>query len=781
MLTRNDSTEKNNMNEQTPSDNYFPLKKSKTSLLTICAITTLFFLCTGCSDGHTPPPKKNPVTTTSLPPIKSSSKEQLPLINDDADDDIGMADTNTTTSNPEEMSVIQFLNMQKQTQTKRIEVLKNELDETKARLDHIKNDLMIKGSTKEKMFNERMQNLEQRVKDSDAHIAALESALDERSKALEDKRQELENLSMTFSKTNNHLGETLERTKAALMQEIEQAKATLAAEREQFEKERAEAAEVERQLNETNSIINQLQSDLNTTHSRLEQESTKTRELQAALEKTQQQYQLAMEDQPVIAARLQTSQQQIDQLQSELQNAQARLWEETTRAKDLEATAEKVQQQYQLLLGDYHIAQAHLKESTQKTLELTNSQQMFTKSKDILESGLLSIIKDLEGQLAENMQKTSELTNNQHQIATNKSALEGELLTTIDTLKNRLANEQQRAQDYQQQLAFALENNRIEQQRANDLKEMVARQSQNNKELAMNLNEKPSGRSQQDTSDLQKRLADAEAYARELEASLEQISEDGVNALQIHQLDREVEVHKESLLAAQRELLELSEDYTHLDMKYGDAQHEMAMQIHKLEEQNIALEKSLASAQQRLAEIKQTPPPPVNTANDEQYKRMNATLDHVTASLEREKAKRQALENELAELHKKQEASSKAMPNIALAGTIEEELQANLQDALTKYEAAQQENKRLQQQLESTALWASNLQNEVSAYETTTGNTGAHYQKVNGSSDNSPAKLKAKIAYLTTRLAQEKNRAQEAADKLQEAQTRLRDIQNYGQ
>jgi chromosome segregation ATPase len=800
--------------KQSSSMNNFSRTKKNKSTLTLCAITAIFFACTGCEGNQSPPPKKQPPIST-LPlsnntPMPTTTKEHLPLINDDPEE-IGIADVNTITSNPEEMSVIQFLNMQKQTQTKRIEVLKNELDETRARLDHIKNDIMIKGSTKEKQFNEKMQQLEQQVKDSSARILVLENALSERNNALEEKRVELENLSKTFSKTNNNLGQELEHAKASLAQELEQAKSTLAEERAQYERERTQAAEIENQLKETNTIINQLQEDLNSTHSRLEKESTKARELEAALEKTQQQYHLVMgehsilqtrhqeelgksrellatlentqhqyrvlsEQHPETEAHLQRSLNTISHLEKDLENTHARLAQEINKSEELEAVAERTQQQYQMMTRDYSNLQARLEESTKKTIDLTNSQQMFTKSKDILESGLLSIIKDLESQLAENMRKTAELTNTQQQVTYDKSALEGQLLTTIDTLKGRLADEQQRAQDYQQQLAVAIENSRIEQQRANDLKQMVARQSQNNKELAMNLNEKQSTRNPQEIADLQKRLGDAEAYARELEASLEQVSENGVSAMQIHQLDKEIETHKESLIAAQLELLELSEDYAHLDEKYGTAQSEMAKQITKLEAENIALAKNLENAQQRLATAKQE----TSASKDEQYKRLNATLDHVTASLEREKTKRQALENEIADLLKKQEAASKALPNIALAETIEEELQVHLQDALAKYEEAQQENKRLQQKLESTALWASNLQNEVAAYETSTGNTAAHYHKVNGTGDNTPAKLKAKIAYLTTRLAQEKDRAQEALDKLQEAQAHLRDLQNYG-
>ncbi len=752
------------------------LSKNYSSAIRLCTITALFFVCTGCESPQTPPKKREtpPYVSSSAAP----SRAPLPLLNDDPED-LALADESPTTQNAEDMSVIQFLNMQKKTQTKRIEALKNDLEETRARLDNIKNDIMIKGSTKEKQFNEKMAHLEERVKESSARIADLEQALSERNNALEEKRQELENLSITFSKNNN-----------SLSKDLEQKKNELAQQREENEKIRSDAAQVESQLKETNNIINQLQNDLNSTHSRLEEETGRSRELQAALEKTQEQYQLVMAEHsalqtqiqqeaqkanafaamlentkrdyqvllgqhPQFEARIQDSEYTIQNLETDLKEIYTHLSQEKNRSSELATTAEKIQQQYRGLKQENALLQARLDETAQKNIELMNGQQMFSKSKETLEANLLAIIKDLEGQLADNMKKSAELTSTQYQLAHTKTSSESEYLATIESLKESLAREQHHS---------------------SELKQMVARQSQNNKELAMNFNEKQP-KKQQEMADLQKRLSESEAYARALEASLEQVSENGISALQMHQLDKEIEVHKESLISAQLELLELSEDYAQLDEKYGSAQKEMSKQIALLEEKNTQLAKNLQEAEQRLVRIQQSKTDTTAVASSEQYKRMNTTLDHVTMSLEREKAKRQAIENELVELQNKYELSKKSMPSIALAESNEEELQANLQEALKKYEDVQLENKKLQKQLESTALWASNLQNEVSAYETSTGNTATFYHQANGGGDNTPAKLKAKIAYLTTRLAQEKDRAQEAMEKLQEAQKRLRDLQ----
>jgi len=382
----------------------------------------------------------------------------------------------------------------------------------------------------------------------------------------------------------------------------------------------------------------------------------------------------------------------------------------------------------------------------------------------------------------------------------------------IASLRSRLINEEKRANDLEQKLNIALGNYKTEQQKATELEQKLAQLKETE------VPEKGSSRTNMSQyrliKDLEKNLAQLERKNKELEMALQKTRSDKSTALptqerhnapnknlqdelssidetfykeRINDLEKTIENHKQSNAIG---LDEKEKIHTERTQKIIDQNKVLSNQLQETEEDLQMAQKQLQVHQKHKSDLEQeiaisrrdtellnkqlqsiTQEFRDTGSLKDGTQKLNATLDHVTQSLQREKAKKRELEAELAKLREQVLDHE----NEKIMTYKDAPLQKNINDIQVKYEKERNKVAELERQLEANTNWAKNLQNELSAYEGTAGST----KETPNTAD--PNKLKAKIAYLTTRLAQESQKHQTTEEQLGEMNLTLREMKERNQ
>jgi len=118
--------------------------------------------------------------------------------------------------------LLQLLRRQSKSQTKKIELLEQELISTKEKLKQIKSDLMVKGYSTEKVLKDRISQLEQILTEAQHSLSSAKLQLQEKAQQLALKKQELEQTISSFSDSSARLHEKIQQQELDLKRESEQ-------------------------------------------------------------------------------------------------------------------------------------------------------------------------------------------------------------------------------------------------------------------------------------------------------------------------------------------------------------------------------------------------------------------------------------------------------------------------------------------------------------------------------------------------------------------------------
>jgi chromosome segregation ATPase len=267
----------------------------------------------------------------------------------------------------------------------------------------------------------------------------------------------------------------------------------------------------------------------------------------------------------------------------------------------------------------------------------------------------------------------------------------------------------------------------------------------------------------QSLSKIQQELQYSQIKIRELESELQQltVSQDDN---QITKLKQQISLLESTLSKTednlQQAILKVSNDSNNTS-GLVDMEEFYETKLEQLAKTNQILEEQLEEAEEHL---KLTQP---NASSS------NEAFNVISKQLQGERAERQQLEQELTQLRGRfqtttPENNSRYGQRSHNDSHTMKELKNKIQQLEILYDEEQNRAIQLESQLETLARLTTNLQEEMSAHEASiTSNVPK----------STPSKLRAKIAYLTTRLAQEKSKSMNSEEKLQELMFSMKEVQ----
>lgn len=218
-------------------------------------------------------------------------RRQLRLTSD-YEDEIALTD-NTQNATDEDTRILQYLNRQKDQKAKKIQELTQELNETKERLQDLKKNIVIRGGEKEQEYQKKIENLETQLKDTEAESEKLKANLAEREALIENKRVELENLSKIFTQTHSDLEKKLQDAEIKIRDEQKEIDLFIMQIQEKMSVNAHDSVKfdnLEQLLHKLNEHISGLQAQVDEASNNAEIEKSRANDLQAAIDAMHKNY-----------------------------------------------------------------------------------------------------------------------------------------------------------------------------------------------------------------------------------------------------------------------------------------------------------------------------------------------------------------------------------------------------------------------------------------------------------------------------------------------------------
>ncbi|MEC7838822.1 MAG: hypothetical protein VX777_02140 [Chlamydiota bacterium] len=161
--------------------------------------------------------------------------------------------------------------------------------------------------------------------------------------------------------------------------------------------------------------------------------------------------------------------------------------------------------------------------------------------------------------------------------------------------------------------------------------------------------------------------------------------------------------------------------------------------------------------------------------SDKHKQSLSKEIDDLNKALDEERSERISAEQEIRSLRERLEArESRDDDDIDAVFYPDEDMSEEFEKLKEKYESEKDKRAELEQRIDAMSKWADSLQNELSAYE-----KAKLVEEDSASVSNaSPIKLRAKIAYLKTRLTQEKSKQENTQEQLQELKVTFDEVKS---
>jgi len=339
-------------------------------------------------------------------------------ITSDFDEEIAYADSDWE-AGYDNSNTLQYLHRQKIQKAKRIQELTQELNETKNRLHELKTNIVIHGGEKELEYRTRIENLENQLKETENESTKLKSNLAAREALIESKRDELENLSKIFTQTHSTLEKNLEDAESKIQEEQKQIDLFILQIQEKLSVNEQDAVKfdnLEQILHKINDHIIGLQTQVSQATQNFELEKSRAEELQAAVDNLhknyvssqlkinylEEKYNNADQKSQDLLSQLQVSQKSTSKMASdiaEMKKLKKQLTAQEARVNDLE-------RQLSLAKGYYKIEQQRSND-LEAALKKCNSNHGINLSENVQHD--LNEINDLEEKLRNSEEKNRKL------------------------------------------------------------------------------------------------------------------------------------------------------------------------------------------------------------------------------------------------------------------------------------------------------------------------------------------------------------------------------------
>lgn len=733
------------------------------------------------------------------PSSQTQAKSPLRILADE-DNDIALSSYSPQHADldfEEEVNIIQQLTKHKNLQSKKIRELKEDLEEARARIVQLKTDILIKGGEKEQFYRDQIDEFNRQLSNFEQENTNLQAEVAVRDKLIESKRLELERLSKIFTDTHEQLQNELsdreseienQMTKTdKIFQELREELALTDSEIHTPEDVRDALRETKRRISELESIIESasnssleandqteeiadqlLASQIELAEARqtiqnlvveVESQEVKNKILEESVERlltTQGTVAYAPEHYEIAQRTIIQKQQELESVERRLQKALMDYTNERTRADELSQKLAKLESSPLNQNTTSHIAMASYnqhnsgnysgvvrqqdrlirdlqrslknverrnKELEQLLAENKNNVQPYTNSETItkLERELFNSnekVRELESDLQELiLQRNSQYANND---ASNNASSNDEEFEALLTERNNLLNQ-----------VYEYRSNIQEQQNTiNRLQKNLDEQLASNQQQSLHHDNLEINRLKSQVSVLERALAQTE---EKLEEAASRSVDSSGNSSGLVEMEEFYET-KLTQLAMTNQILE--------------EQLEEAEEYIKLTQQQLRDAQNQVKSQQKFASRVGSSP-----SSDS-----NESVKQIAAQLQTEKKLREDLEKELTQLRARFHQIPPQQTSYASRDN-ENVLKEQVKELQFLYKEEKSRSSQLESQLEALSRMTTNLQNELKAHETS-------YQQNEVAA--TPSRLRAKISYLTTRLAQEKSKLMNSEEKLQE-------------
>ncbi len=764
-------------------------------------------------------------------------------------------------SSNDEVSIIQLLTRQKNQQATKIHELKNELEQTKARLRQLKTDILIRGGDKEVSYRQSIAQLEHQLKLAERETQHLKAEISARNRLIDTKRSEVEKLSRVFSETNSQLQENLRVVTSDYAEEKKNTDAAL----KQIQLELGLPQHEDSRMNNVNTVLSQVKNRIqelealtkNSVSKDVVSETLSTQQVelevaQATIATLLQQLKIAEQRSEVLQGELHDTTETVytpDHSQKEEGNIRNQLFLARARTKDLEG--QLLQARYAMLDAENRATELenqvahHSLMANNSTVGHSNREVAFNhqNSRSSSPQGKAisnqqdRLIRDLEKNLQESDAKNRQLEETIQDLKRNDRAVDNRgNQGTVRSLQQHLSKAEERIKELEKELAIerqadtsrkfthANQENRSELEAIvknlktklaiamANMESMQALHEEKLKEQEMKIASISSHqdfipsiefdpRSDEKLQEMQKVVT---SLKQQLAAALHKNSFESSDDLPFYQervkvLENAFKAQKKALQAAKTEISTLKEthnskqgEFTDLETFYSTKLEVLLERNRNLEEQleeaedylkmtqeqligdqqnNLSLENQIGAKNKQIKELEEelallengNSSLSINRRENEQ--RISANIERMAHALSDEKEKRLAAEKEIAMLR----------DEIAENSQQRNEEDSDLDflfydddDYSTKYSEEKLKSDQLQTRLETVSRWAEKLQEELAAYES------QNSEEV----ELDPSQLKAKVAYLSTRLNQEKSKQTNAEEKLEEVMLTFNELKD---
>ncbi|MEM1282551.1 MAG: hypothetical protein AAGG81_03265 [Chlamydiota bacterium] len=732
---------------------------------------------------------------SAQPNIQTEKKIPLRILAEE-EDFIGMSlpySQSTDLDFDEEVNIIQQLTRHKNLQSKKIRELKEDLEEAKSRIIQLKTDILIKGGEKEQHYREQIDNFNRQLSSYEQQNTNLQAEIAVRDKLINSKRSELESLSKIFTDTHEQLKTELSNRESEIDEEMTKTQRIFDELREELtltDREIRSPEEVRDAFRETTKRIAELEAIIEQASNESLEANSQAEEIANQLHNTEKELADAREaiqnlvleiESRNIASQLSDDEEMSSNTFVSTQEQTSQILE-TAQAKILEKQQEleKVERRLQQALVDYtqersranrlsnklmELESSTLNEATLSNLAVDNFQQQGSTNYANFINQQERLIKDLQRNLNNVERRNDELK----RLLDEKKNYVDEFASdeTILILNQELFNSQEKVRE----LESDLHQLRIQQNYDYVAGGPLVKNTSEDRELKNLLEERNTlltqvyeyrnniHNQQNKILSLQKNLEEATSMNQEWQTSYneDELSELKTQVILLEKTLAETENKLQEAISTkaghQREdtsLLEMEEFYDTKLTQLVKANQVLEEQLEEAEEYIQLTREQLShdhdqinSLHEQMSKIQGTS----STIDDE-------VIQTLTRQLQTEMDQREDLEMELTQLRAQFHKSKPEM-----FANSERKLKDQIEELQLLYQDEQQKSTQLESQLETLSRLVSNLQEEMTAQESAIPQSGE---------TSTPSKLRAKIAYLTTRLEQEKTKLSNSEEKLQE-------------
>lgn len=673
----------------------------------------------------------------------------------------------------EEVNIIQQLTKHKNLQSKKIRELKEELEEAQARIVQLKTDILIKGGEKEQYYRDQIDQFNKQLTGFEQENSNLQAEVAIRDKLIESKRVELERLSKIFTDTHDQLQNELSNRDSEIEQQMMKTERIFEELKEELaltENEIKTPADVREALRETTKRIAELEGIIEEANVNSIEANDHAEDLTENLLTTQRE----------LAEARQTIQNLVTKIESkDLANTLLKgnaseyhdnyeLTQNTLLQKQQEL--EKVERRLQQALVDYTNEKSRADDLFNKLTKLESSQLNQVTASNLTaysyaeQGGNMSsvvrqqerLIKDLQRNLKSVERRNSEL---EQLLAESRDYVqEYDNDVSIRNLKQELFNSQQKVRELESDL---------QQLKLQPAKDPTPYTNSGDSELNTLLNERSALLAE--VYEYRAKISEKQDTIDRLEREL-QVTSNSHNDPEVERLRSKISLLERTLSDTEHRLeqavansadetentglLEMEEFYETKLSQLAKTNQILEEQLEEAEEYIKLTQDQISKDQEQITSLQnQFNRAKITTSNDD-----HGAIRRITQQLQEEIRLRESLELELTQLRDRfsQSNSSQYSYNDRSNSQV---LKEQIQELEFLYNEEKERSTQLELQLETLSRMTSSLQEEIKAHEAVFTNT---------SDQSTPSRLRAKIAYLTTRLGQEKSKLMNSEEKLQE-------------